>query len=142
MDQENIKKAHESAGVWPIVVLTVVILAGGLAISIASNYDWFSRSGALLIAVLILLYGLDRRKSGGVESEIKLELSEALDEMGLRKLNDYPLTGSFSNEFLPKITKARQFVVAELFSGALATVVWGFGDLVVDKLVGCGQWQC
>jgi hypothetical protein len=124
----------ERWGVWAVVVPSAIVLLGGLIASWYSCVDWFSRSGALLIAFLLLSFGLDRRKNGGLERQIKSEIDLALSEMGMESLEEYPLAGSFTNQYLPELERADRFLKAELVAGAIATLIWGFGDLVVKGI--------
>lgn len=125
----------ERWGAWAVVVPSVIVLFGGLLISCYLSDDWFSRSGALLIAFLLFSFGFDRRKNGGLERQIKQDIEQALHEMGMETLEEYPLAGSFTNEYLPELERADRFLRAELIAGAVATLVWGFGDIAV-------KWIC
>ena len=100
----------------------------GFYASIAGDFDWFSRSGALSISILLVLFTLDARKDADAWQVFS-------DQIFQRDANDEVLVQSSAvRAYYDEEYKARKFVRHEGYIAAVSTLIWGFGDLLVQPL--------
>ncbi len=101
--------------------INLAIWAAGLTISVLCKEDWFSRSGALSIAFLLIAFTLDARKDPDAVS------SYSLDNLD----TDRPISSSVVRQIYREEYEARSFVRHEGYIAAFSTLIWGFGDLPI-----------
>jgi hypothetical protein len=104
-------------GIW-------VWLAFSTYLALKGHSDWFARSGAYGVSVIVLRFGIAHIRS--------LKLSANDHGVGM--------TGNFSkSSLLREEIATKQVEVAYLF---IATLQVGFGDLLINKISKCGDWTC
>ena len=126
---------------------------GTLTMWLSGNAEMFQRMGALGVAASVLFFTdrlaqveLGRQRS--VEKllhEIGLELSALQRGVDPKDMPDQGYVVDLLTEernFDDLRQKAEAFNFANVMLMTAATVQWGFGDRMVNKLVVCGSVQC
>ena len=111
-------------GSWVLILLWLLLSGYQLAMG---NGDQFQRAGALGVAAVVTFFAVLQMRVLNVRDQAARLLRDA------RRV---------------EATQARINRVDTLMIGAqalfanLATLQWGYGDLAVNRVNGCGAWTC
>lgn len=109
---------------WKILTIsvTILIVCGALPSYLFSDWDWFSRSGALLVVYGIFIVWRD------VQGKIHTAL-DRVESAVSKKLGEK--SGEITN-LIQDIQKKNQelYNTIEFLVLAIGTIVWAYGDLI------------
>ncbi|MEL7459752.1 MAG: hypothetical protein AAFX45_01075 [Pseudomonadota bacterium] len=118
----------KNVSVWHLWIYAFGVFAVGCFASSIGCEDHLSRTGAIVVASVVGLFALDYRKDP--------EFLENLDNKYFpqRENEDEELLvqSSTVRAYFSEIMEARTFIRHEGYVLAIGTLVWGFGDLVVE----------
>jgi hypothetical protein len=103
----------------------------GFTFSLLSTVDWFSRSGAVTIALLLAVFSLNPRN----DPEFQENLENGYFPSTIEENGGEPnVSNSSVRAYYAEQLKARIILRAEAQIAAVATLIWGFGDIAVKGL--------
>lgn len=116
-----------------VLRLATLLAIGGLSLSLtAHDFTWFSRSGALVVAVGITLLS----RASVIREDILTHVIEG--ETGLSRLDPehYRQVGELVPDWVHEDRRTRAAVgFWGPFVSFMGTLIWGFGDLL-NRLLG------
>jgi hypothetical protein len=147
---------------------STIILGTGLVLDTQFPSDWFQRSGAVLVAFVVYVFFVNAKMgkqiSGNIiESEKRLKNAQhGLKDFSLENLHGHSSKGALAKYgdtvgikkrfaenvgeiekyTIAKISSRKNFLRTESLFLIVGTLVWGFGDLITNRYLNCGEWTC
>lgn len=125
-----------------IAMAAVLVICGFWAAKASGDATWAARFGAVIIAFGLVFLLLSRKSFGllrAEKDEFDYRLSRAIDTSAFNRA---------SNRFADEMNKAGAFarqknlILTEAWILLIGTIQWGFGDLLANRMLFCGDWTC